>query len=331
MWQKALFVLLIIFCLTPYGSAPLALALGLALAFTIGSPFPFLSGKPTKYLLQTSVVLLGFGMDLGAVYRAGKDGILFTIATIFGTLILGYFVGKVLNVKAKISTLISSGTAICGGSAIAAVAPAINAEFDEMSVSLGTVFVLNSVALFLFPLIGHTLTLSQQQFGVWSAIAIHDTSSVVGAAGTYGAEALAIATTVKLARALWIAPVALLFAYIYRDKSRVVSQESGVGETTGEQKQKATKERPKSVVPWFIFLFLLATAIRSYTPSIIFPSVFDAIVNLAKAGMVVTLFLIGASLSRETLRSVGVRPLIQGVFLWIVISVVSLWAVLNLL
>ena len=302
---------MILFCLSPIGSPPVALALGLIMAVTIGSPFASLSGKPTKYLLQTSVVLLGFGMDLTAVYKAGKDGILFTIATIFGTLILGYFVGKFLNVKAKTSTLISSGTAICGGSAIAAVGPAINAEADEMSVSLGTVFVLNSIALFLFPIIGHGIGLTQNQFGVWSAIAIHDTSSVVGTAGTYGAEALAIATTVKLARALWIAPVALFFAFIYREK--------GGG------------ERAKIAIPWFIFLFLLATAFRTYSPAAIFPSIFDGIVNLAKAGMIVTLFLIGASLSRETLRNVGAKPLIQGVLLWLVISVVSLFAVLRIL
>jgi len=310
-WQRAVFIILILFCLSPLGSAPLALALGLIVALTIGSPFPSLSGKPTKYLLQTSVVLLGFGMNLTAVYRAGKDGVLFTIATIFGTLILGYFVGKLLTVKAKTSTLISSGTAICGGSAIAAVGPAINAEAEEMSVALGTVFVLNSIALFLFPIIGDGIGLTQNQFGVWAAIAIHDTSSVVGAAGTYGSEALAIATTVKLARALWIAPVALLFTYIYRKK------DGG--------------ERAKIAIPWFIFLFLAATAFRTYAPDIIIPSIFDAVVNLAKAGMIVTLFLIGASLSRKTLKSVGAKPLIQGVLLWIVISVVSLIAVLRIL
>jgi uncharacterized integral membrane protein (TIGR00698 family) len=311
LWQKAVFILLVIFCLSPWGSPPIALALGLVLAFSIGSPFPALSGKPTKYLLQTSVVLLGFGMNLGAVYKAGKDGILFTIATIFGTLILGYLVGRALKVESKTSSLISSGTAICGGSAIAAVAPAIDAESQQISVSLGTVFVLNSIALFVFPLIGHLLGMSQGQFGVWSAIAIHDTSSVVGASGTYGAEALAIATTVKLARALWIAPVALLFAFLYRDRNSIT--------------------RTRLVIPWFIFLFLAATVARTYAPSMIEPSVFDSIVNLARAGMTITLFLIGASLSRETLRKVGVRPLVQGVLLWIVISVVSLFAVLRVL
>jgi uncharacterized integral membrane protein (TIGR00698 family) len=310
LFKRILFIACVLFCLTPLGSPPLALALGLVLAITLGSPFPDLSGKPTKYLLQASVVLLGFGMDLSTVYRAGKEGILFTIATIFGTLVLGYFVGKFLSVKEKTSTLISSGTAICGGSAIAAVGPAIHAEADEMSVALGTVFVLNSIALFLFPVIGRSLGLTQSQFGVWSAIAIHDTSSVVGAAGTYGQEALAIATTVKLARALWIAPVALFFAFIYR---------------------KQTDEKSKIAIPWFIFLFVLATAFRTYAPPAIFPSIFDGVVNLAKAGMIVTLFLIGASLSRETLRKVGLKPLVQAVVLWCVISIVSLWAVLHLL
>ena len=310
-WQKAAFIILVIFCLTPYGSPPVALVLGLTLAFTIGSPYPSLSGKPMKYLLQASVVLLGFGMNLSAVYKAGKDGILFTIATIFGTLVLGYFVGKVLKVNAKTSALISSGTAICGGSAIAAVGPAIDAEPQEMSVALGTVFVLNSIALFLFPLIGHYIGLTQNQFGVWAAIAIHDTSSVVGAANTYGSEALAIATTVKLARALWIAPVAMLFAYIYRNKD---------GSTT-----------TKIAMPWFIFLFLAATVVRTYAPVWIEPSLYEAIVNLAKAGMTLTLFLIGASLSRETLKAVGVSPLVQAVLLWIVISAVSLFAVLRIL
>lgn len=309
-WQKAFFIILILFCLSPYGSPPIALALGLVVAFTITNPFPKLTGKPTKYLLQASVVLLGFGMDLGAVYKAGKDGILFTIATIFGTLILGYFVGKLLNVQRKTSALISSGTAICGGSAIAAVGPAINAEPEEMSVSLGTVFVLNSVALFAFPLIGHAIGLTQDQFGIWSAIAIHDTSSVVGASQAFGEQALAIATTVKLARALWIAPVAFMFAFLYR--------KADAGSKT------------RIAIPWFIFLFVAAAAFRTYAPAFILPSIFDSLVSAAKAGMTVTLFLIGASLSRETLRAVGVRPLIQGVLLWIVISLVSLWAVLGI-
>ena len=311
MWRKALFILLVIFLLSPYGSPPIALAIGLALAFTVGNPYPQLSGKPTKYLLQTAVVLLGFGMNLDAIYRAGRDGILFTIVTIFGTLALGYLVGRMLAVKRNTSALISAGTAICGGSAIAAVGPAINAEHDEMSVSLGTVFVLNSVALFLFPILGHALGLSENQFGVWAAIAIHDTSSVVGAAQAYGAEALATATTVKLARALWIAPLALMFAFLYR-------KADGASKT-------------KVAIPWFIFLFIAAAAVRSYAPAFILPSMFDSLVNLAKAGMTITLFLIGVSLSPQTLKAVGIRPLVQGLFLWIVISAAGLVAVWYLL
>jgi len=305
--QKIVFYLLILVCLTPFVSPPIALVLGLILAFTIGNPYPQTLGKPTRILLQVSVVLLGFGMNLTAVYRAGKDGILFTIATIFGTLVIGYFVGKLLKVNEKTSALISSGTAICGGSAIAAVAPAIDADGEQISVSLGTVFILNSVALFIFPIIGHALNLSQNQFGIWAAIAIHDTSSVVGASQSYGAEALAIATIVKLARALWIAPVALLFSFFYRSSKSKIS------------------------IPWFIFLFLLATVIRTYMPPEFPPSIFDSLVMLAKAGLTVTLFFIGASLSRETLVKVGILPLAQGVLLWILISLVSLWAVLNLL
>lgn len=306
-WQKILFVVLLLFCLTPYASPPIALVLGLILAFTVGNPYPQIAGKPTRILLQASVVLLGFGMNLTAVYRAGKDGIAFTVATIFGTLLVGYLVGKLIKVNEKTGALISSGTAICGGSAIAAVAPAIDADGEQISVSLGTVFILNSVALFVFPIVGSQLNLSPNQFGVWAAIAIHDTSSVVGAAQNYGAEALATATTVKLARALWIAPVALLYSFVYRSANH------------------------KIAIPWFIFLFLLATVVRTYMPAGFPPSLFDSLVNLAKAGLTITLFFIGASLSKEILRKVGVRPLVLGVSLWILISLVSLWAVLNLL
>jgi len=306
-WQKILFIILIFICLTPFVSPPIALALGLVLALTVGNPFPVETRKATKILLQVSVVLLGFGMNLSEVIKAGKSGILFTIATIFGTLGLGFILGRLLKVKDKTSNLISSGTAICGGSAIAAVAPVIEADSEEISVSLGTVFILNSIALFIFPVIGHYLNLTQNQFGVWSAIAIHDTSSVVGAAAKYGEEALKIATTVKLARALWIAPVALLFSFFYRNK------------------------KAKIAVPYFIFLFLLAAVVRTYASTIIPPSIFDALVMLAKTGLTVTLFLIGAGLSREVFRKVGVRPLVQGIILWIVISSVSLWAVISIL
>ena len=309
--MKIVFFLLLLACLTPFVSPPIALALGLILAFTVGNPYPAQTKKNTKTLLQMSVVLLGFGMNLTAVYEAGKDGFLFTIATIFGTLLLGFLVGKLLNINEKISNLISSGTAICGGSAIAAVAPVIDADSEEISVSLGTIFILNSIALFVFPIIGHALNLTENQFGIWSAIAIHDTSSVVGASASYGAEALQIATTVKLTRALWIVPVALLFAFLYRARS--------------------AEKKTKIALPWFIFLFLLATIIRTYAPAIVPPSFFDSLVNLAKAGLTVTLFLIGASLSGAILKKVGVKPFIQGILLWIVISIVSLWAVWGIL
>ena len=307
-WQKIAFFLLILFCLTPFASPPAALALGLILALTVGNPFPEQSKKTTKILLQTSVVLLGFGMNLSEVIKAGRSGVLFTIATIFGTLALGFLVGRLLKVKDKTSNLISAGTAICGGSAIAAVAPVIDADDEEISVSLGTIFILNSIALFVFPVIGQRLNLTQNQFGVWAAIAIHDTSSVVGAATRYGAEALQIATTVKLARALWIAPVALLFSFFYRRAGKT-----------------------KIAIPYFILFFLLATVVRTYAPDDFPQSLFDSLVMLAKAGLIVTLFLIGASLSRAVLKKVGARPLVQGVILWLIISLVSLFAVLEIL
>jgi uncharacterized integral membrane protein (TIGR00698 family) len=306
-WRKILLITLLLLCATPFVSPPIALILGLIFAFAIGNPFAEQTAKYTKILLQASVVLLGFGMNLNAVYRAGRDGIVFTLATIFGTLIVGYVVGKLLKVNEKTAALISSGTAICGGSAIAAVAPAIDADDEQISVSMGTIFILNSIALVVFPIIGHWLNLSPNQFGVWAAIAIHDTSSVVGAAQSYGAEALAIATIVKLARALWIAPVALLYAFFYRSA------------------------KAKLAIPWFIFLFLAATVVRTYMPLDFPPSIFDSLVMLAKTGLTVTLFFIGASLSRETLKKVGILPLVQGVLLWILISLASLWAILNLL
>lgn len=311
LWHKIVFLLLLALCLTPFISPPIALALGLALALSIGNPFLDRTKTSTKYLLQGSVVLLGFGMNLTAVLKAGRDGIVFTVATIFGTLILGWLVGKLLKVGDKTSTLISSGTAICGGSAIAAVAPSINADSDETSVSLGTIFILNSIALFIFPFIGHELNLTENQFGIWAAIAIHDTSSVVGASAKYGAEALQIATTVKLARALWIAPIALFFSYLYRDKT--------------------SESVTKIAIPWFIFLFLLATIFRTYTSDFIPQTLFDIFVYVAKTGLTVTLFLIGSTLSRATIKKVGIKPLLQGVLLWLIISLVSLWAIVNLL
>lgn len=305
-WHKIVFFLLLLACFTPFIPPPIALVLGLILAFTIGNPFPEKSKKTTTYLLQASVVLLGFGMNLEAVLKAGTQGILFTVTTIFGTLLLGYWLGKLLKINEKISTLISAGTAICGGSAIAATAPAIEADPDEISVSLGTIFILNSIALFIFPVIGHSLNLSQNQFGIWAAIAIHDTSSVVGAAARFGDEALQTATIVKLVRALWIAPIALIFSIIYRAKN---------------------SKKAKIAFPWFIILFLLATIFRTYSADFIPISLLEWFVIIAKIGLTVTLFLIGSNLSPKILKQVGVKPLLQGVILWIVISIISLWAV----
>lgn len=306
-WQKALFFILILFILSPWGSPAAALALGLVVALTIGNPYPDLSGKPAKYLLQTSVVLLGFGMNLSAVYRAGREGIIFIVCVVFGALLLGFLIGRLLKTPGRITTLITTGTAICGGSAIAAVGPAIKAENDEMSVSLGTIFLLNAAALFLFPAVGHSIGMTEAQFGLWAAIAIQDTSSVVGASSLYGPEALSVATTVKLARALWIAPLAIALALIYREAG----------------------SKTKIAIPWFIFFFVAAAAVRTFAPEKTPPSLFDAVVNLAKAGFTVTLFLIGLSLSREMLRRVGWRPLLLGTILWMIIASAALWAVLR--
>jgi uncharacterized integral membrane protein (TIGR00698 family) len=300
-----IFVAILLFCATPWASPPIALALGLALALTLGHPFPARNSKATKFLLQISVVLLGFGMNLQKVIEAGRTGVVFTVVTIIGTLLLGFFLGRALGISRTTAHLISSGTAICGGSAIAAVGPVVNASDEEMSVSLGTVFILNSIALFAFPLIGHRLGLTQPQFGVWAAIAIHDTSSVVGAAAKYGAEALQIATTVKLTRALWIVPLTLATAFFFKRKSAKVA------------------------IPWFILWFVVASVIRTYVAAP--AAVWATLTMLAKIGLTITLFLIGAGLSRKSIAAVGARPLILGVVLWIVISCVSLFAVMQTL
>jgi len=297
------FAALLVFCVTPWASPPIALALGLALALTIGHPFPQRNSKATKILLQLSVVGLGFGIDLQTVVAAGKNGILYTAATIVITLALGYLAGRLLRVDRTTAQLISSGTAICGGSAIAAVGPVLNATDEEMSVSLGTVFILNSIALFIFPTIGHLLRMTQPQFGVWAAIAIHDTSSVVGAAAKYGSEALKIATVVKLTRALWIVPVTIGTALVFRRKSTRIA------------------------IPWFIGGFVLASVARTYAPQ--FGGAWSFLVNAARIGLTVTLFLIGAGLSRKNLQAVGPRPLVLGVLLWIVISIGSLAVVMS--
>jgi len=292
--RKIVFILCAAICMIPFISPAVALLMGLVIAQFIGHPYLHLNHKATHLLLQVSVVGLGFGMNVHSALQAGKQGILFTIASISGTLVFGYLMGKWLNVEKKTSFLISSGTAICGGSAIAAISPVIKAEEKQISVALGCVFILNSIALFLFPAIGHYLNLSQTQFGLWCAVAIHDTSSVVGAASKYGPHALEVATTVKLARALWIIPVAFMSAYIFKNNTKQVS------------------------IPWFIGLFILAIIANTYIPVVSIAKPF--LIFAAKAGLTVTLFLIGSGLSRKALSAVGVKPLLQGVVLWIAIS-----------
>jgi uncharacterized integral membrane protein (TIGR00698 family) len=301
--QQLLFGVALLICVSPLGSAPLALLLGLVMALVIGNPFLAQSRRVTSKLLQWSVIGLGFGMNAHAAAQAGREGILFTVASITGTLTLGYFLGRWLKLSPKTSHLIASGTAICGGSAIAAVGPVMKADESQMSVALGAVFILNSIALFVFPLLGHELHMSQNQFGLWCAIAIHDTSSVVGAASHYGDQALQIATTVKLARALWIIPVALGTAFLFK--------------TPGA----------KIKLPYFILGFIGAMLLNTYVPAL--QPLTPIVVKLAKIGLTLTLFLIGAGLSAQVLRSVGVRPFLQAVLLWVVISLASLYAILH--
>lgn len=315
-WQKhnrtiyaALVALLLLFLLLDYipgmhtlsswVTPPVALFLGLAFALTCGQAFPVFNKKASKYLLQYAVVGLGFGMNLHASLASGKEGMEFTVLSVAGTLLIGWFIGrKCMKINRNTSYLISSGTAICGGSAIAAVGPVLKAKDSEMSVALGTIFILNAIALFLFPAVGHALGMSQEDFGTWAAIAIHDTSSVVGAGAAYGEEALRIATTIKLTRALWIIPVALITSFIFKSKGQRIS------------------------IPWFIFFFILAMLLNTYLlgSSETGITIGNAINGFARKILTITLFFIGASLSQDVLKSVGARPLLQGILLWAAIS-----------
>lgn len=286
-----------------YVSPPIALFLGLLFALLFGQAYPNFNKKVSKKLLQYSVVGLGFGMNLQASLQSGKEGMAFTIVSVVGTMLIGWLIGrKLLKVERDTSYLISSGTAICGGSAIAAVGPVLKAKDTEMSVALGTVFILNAIALFVFPVIGHALDMTQQQFGTWAAIAIHDTSSVVGAGAAYGEEALQVATTIKLTRALWIIPLALATSFIFKSKGQKIS------------------------IPWFILFFVLAMIFNTYVLSTteVGTMIGHYINDFARKSLTITLFFIGASLSRDVLKSVGIKPLIQGVLLWIIISLSTL-------
>ncbi|NLR63722.1 putative sulfate exporter family transporter [Chitinophaga varians] len=301
---KIIFIAAAAATLLPVVQPPVALLLGLALAQTTGNPFAHITPKITHWLLQLSVIGLGFGMNVHAALQAGKAGFLFTVVSITGTLLLGLITGRLLKIEKPTSHLIACGTAICGGSAIAAISPVIKAGEKQISVALGIVFLLNSLALFVFPAVGHWLNLSQQQFGMWSAIAIHDTSSVVGAANKYGETALQIATTVKLSRALWIMPVAFITTLLFRNSNGKIK------------------------IPWFIGLFLLAMVLNTWVPAV--STVGPLLVHSAKTALSLTLFLIGTGLTRQAFRGIGWQPLLQGVLLWVCISVGALIAILQL-
>jgi len=295
--SKKVFFIGLIIAASGLLSPPLALAAGLVYGFTFEHPYHLDSRSLSKLLLQASVVGLGFGMNLQQVLRAGRSGLIYTAAGITFAMLLGWGLGKLLAVEGRTSFLISAGTAICGGSAIAAVAPVAKATDEEIAVSLGTVFSLNSIALLTFPAIGMALHLTQTQFGLWSALAIHDTSSVVGASAKFGAVALAVGTTVKLARALWIVPMSVGTSFVQKSKAKIQW-------------------------PWFILFFCLASVANTYVS--VFKPAYPMLQHLGVLGLTVTLFLIGTGLSRKTLREVGVRPLLQGVALWLVVAVGSL-------
>ena len=301
--QKILFIGLGILCLTPFISAPIALVLGFVIALLVGNPYELTTKKLISKLLQISVVGLGFGMNANTALKAGKEGFIFSMVSIISVLILGYFLTRIFNIDKITGYLISSGTAICGGSAIAAVAPIVKAKPNQISVALAVVFTLNSVGLLIFPLIGNALDLSQHEFGLWCAIAIHDTSSVVGAAAKYGTEALEVATTVKLARALWIIPLSIFSVMIFKNK---------------ESKIK---------IPWFIGYFIIAMLLNTYFPLI--QQFSPAIVTMAKAGLTLTLFLIGAGLSINVIKNMGTKPLLLAVLLWIFIACGSLLVIIS--
>lgn len=301
---KVLFIICMVLCILGYVSSPVALVGGFLFTYFLGHPFLTLNSKAVNWLLKIAVVGLGFGMNLKETLAAGKDGFILTIFSISATLILGFLLGKLLKMDRKGSHLISSGTAICGGSAIAAVAPVINASEKDISISLGVIFLLNSIALIVFPPLGHLFGLSQHEFGLWCAIAIHDTSSVVGAAYTFGEEALKVATTVKLARALWIIPLSILSVFLFKGKGKSVK------------------------IPYFIFLFILAIVLNSYVA--IPTPITGSITNISKSLLVLTLFLIGAGLSIDKIKSAGWKPMILGVSLWVFISISSILVIISL-
>lgn len=285
---------------TSFVTPPFVLFTGLVYALTCGQAYPSFNKKASKKLLQYSVVGLGFGMNLHESLASGKDGMMFTVISVIGTMLIGMLIGyKFLKINKNTSYLISSGTAICGGSAIAAVGPVIRAKDSDMSIALATIFILNAIGLFIFPVMGSWLGLSQQEFGTWAAIAIHDTSSVVGAGAAYGEEALQVATTIKLTRALWIIPLAIVTSFIFKNGEKKIS------------------------IPWFILWFIVAILVNTYLLTDM-PEIGVIISGIARKLLILTMFFIGASLSMDVIKSVGIKPLVQAILLWIVISVSSL-------
>jgi uncharacterized integral membrane protein (TIGR00698 family) len=295
---KTFFFAGLIISASGFVSPPVALTAGILFGLSVPHPLPADSRDLSRFLLQASVVALGFGMNLHEVIKAGRSGFMYTALGISFALIVGLALGKLLRVRGKSSFLITAGTAICGGSAIAAVGPIVQADEQEMAVSLGTIFILNSVALVIFPLVGWALHMTEQQFGLWAALAIHDTSSVVGAASKYGATALIVGTTVKLARALWIVPLALVTAAVKRSSTRIK-------------------------LPWFILFFCLAAVVNTYVPSAAYLN--KSFFTLGRFGLTATLFLIGTSISWAALKEVGWRPLAQGILLWMAVALTSLY------
>ena len=300
-YSNVFYIFLIFICMLPWISPPIALFTGIVFALFFNNPYPEFNKTASKYLLQFSVVGLGFSMNLYEAMKSGRSGLIFTIVSVAAVMITGWFIGRKMKLSKSTSYLISTGTAICGGSAIAAVSPIIKTDAKEISIALGTVFILNAVALFIFPPFGHFLNLSQEQFGFWSAIAIHDTSSVVGAGSAYGTEALMIATTVKLTRALWIIPMVFITSFIFKNKA------------------------DKVYIPWFILFFILAMAANTFLD---IPSkILDTISIVSRKGLPITLFMIGCTLSLETLKEVGIKPLLLGITLWFLIGIMSLTAI----
>ncbi|MGB2671851.1 MAG: putative sulfate exporter family transporter [Candidatus Acidiferrum sp.] len=296
--SKSIFFLALVLSFTGILSPPVALTIGIIFGLSFAHPYAAATRTSARILLQVCVVALGFGMNLHAVLKAGRSGFVYTAMGLSFAILMGLALGRILRVRGNSSFLITAGTAICGGSAIAAIGPILHADDEEMAVSLGTVFILNSVALLLFPPIGGLLHLSQSQFGLWAALAIHDTSSVVGAAAKYGQEALIVGTTVKLARALWILPLALATAAVKHSKTRIK-------------------------LPWFILFFCLAAILNTYVHAITYIS--HTVFAIGRLGLTATLFLIGTGISRATLKEVGWRPMLQGILLWLAVGVTSLY------